>query len=199
MEAFGKIIGSFKDMGKSGLETLEHNPLGSITSLFGMIDQFSKAQKEKAMMDRSIYYAKHPEAISNMVTKATKPLEAGLVKGTENIVNASLAEQGLSQAPGIQSQVLTQALAPYQQNAQQMAMYEVFKALGMPQEALAGIKSTMRPDDLAAMLKNILPGSGGSPAATSGGGQQTTPSILPDWIPGSGDEFGAVGLGAREG
>jgi hypothetical protein len=84
-------------------------------------------------------------------------------------------------------------------------MYEVFKALGMPQEALAGIQATMRPDDLAAMLKNILPGGGGSPgaairsAAISGGGPQTTPSILPDWIPGGGDEFGAAGLGTREG
>jgi len=163
MEAFTSILGTFgKDLGAIT------KAIQPVNALFGMINQHSLAAKEKAALDRSIYYSKHPEAISNLVSSMTKPLSSGLVKGTENIVNASLGEQGLSQAPGIQGQVLAQALAPYQQNEQQMAIAEVFKALGLPAEALAGIQSTQRPNDLAAMLKGILPQTPPTPTAPSG-------------------------------
>jgi hypothetical protein len=152
VDAFSNILSSIG--GAGGIV----KGLGAITSIAGMINQFSLANKEKSALDRSIYYSKHPEAINSLVKQFDKPLETGLVKGTENIVNASLAEQGLSQAPGIQTQVLSQALAPYQQNEQQMAITEAFKALGLPAETLASIQSTMRPDQLAQMLKGILPG-----------------------------------------
>jgi hypothetical protein len=176
MEAFSGILGALGKMGGSVLGGLEKNPLGSLTSVLGSINQFSLAQKEKAAMDRATYYSKHPEAIANMVTGLTKPLSTGLVKGTENIVNASLAEQGLSQAPGIQTQVLSQALAPYQQQEQQFALQEAFKAIGLPIEALSAIQSTMRPDQLAMMLKGILPGGGGG---TGGGGGFQLPNTDP--------------------
>jgi len=160
MQEFGSILGTIGSIGK-GLGT-GLNALSPITSLFGMINQFNQAQKEKGIVDRSIYYSKHPEAISNMVTAATKPLDAGLTKGVENIVNASLGQQGLSQAPGIQSQVLAQALAPYQQNNQRLALEEVLNAIGMPRQALAALQSSMRPDQLSLMLKQILPQGGGA-------------------------------------
>lgn len=202
MEGFTSILGTIgKDLG--GV----FKAVQPITTLFGALDQFSKSQKEKQAMDRALWYSKHPEAVSNMVTAATKPLEAGLVKGTENVVNASLAEQGLSQAPGIQSQVLAQALAPYQQNAQAMALQQVLKTIGLPVEALGAIQSTMRPDDLALMLKSILPGANDGAnigdifrrGAISGGGPQTTPSILPDWIPSEDTGTGGFSSGTREG
>lgn len=166
MEAFNSIIGGLgKIAGPLGKTTSALTPL---MSLAGMVQQYSLAGKEKQAMDRSLYYSKHPEAINALVKQFQQPLSTGLVKGTENIVNASLAEQGLSQAPGIQSQVLAQALAPYQQNEQQMAITEALKAIGLPAEALSAIQSTMRPNDLSMMLKSILPGGGGSPG--SGGG-----------------------------
>lgn len=158
MESFNAILGSLSKFA----------PLMSAgTGLMGMVNQFSLASKEKAAMDRAAYYAKHPEAISAIAEKLQQPLSQGLVKGTENIVNASMAEQGLSQAPGIQSQVLSQALAPYQQNAQQMALTAALQAIGLPMDALKAIQSSMRPDQLAMMLKGILPGgdSGGSPTS----------------------------------
>ncbi len=170
MQAFSGILNALG--GATGIT----KGLGAVTSLAGLVNQFSLANKEKSALDRSIYYSKHPEAVSNLVTSMTKPLETGLVKGTENIVNASLAEQGLSQAPGIQTQVLSQALAPYQQNEQQMAITEAFKALGLPAETLAAIQKTMRPDDLAAMLKNVLPGS-----KSTGGGGGFLPSDAGGW------------------
>jgi len=135
-------------------------------SLMQMISQMSMASKEKQAVDRSLWYSKHPEAISAMETQFEKPLDQGLIKGTENVVNASMAEQGLSQAPGIQSQVLGQALAPYKQNEQQMAIMEVFKALGLPAEALQSLQMMKNPGQLAMMLKGILP-------------QQTPPATAP--------------------
>lgn len=196
MEAFTNILGT---LGKGiGGATKAASP---ITSLFGMINQFSQAQKEKAMMDRQVYYAKHPEAIGNLAKSFERPLSAGLTTGVGNVVNASLAEQGLSQAPGIQSQVLAQALAPYQQNEQQMAIAEAFKALGLPAEALAGIQSTMRPDALAMMLKSILPGSTTSKGGggfsipntdDSGGGWGVPPSDVGITLPSIGGDGGSA-------
>ena len=104
--------------------------------------------------------------------------------------------------------MLSQALAPYKQNEQQMALMAALQAIGLPMDALKAIQSTMRPDQLAMMLKGILPGGGGSgggsldPATMrqillAGGGPQTTPSILPDQLPGltapTGDTLGAGG------
>ena len=146
MEAFNAILGPLM------------KAIGPVTSLMGMVNQYSLASKEKKAMDQAMYYSKHPEAISAIAAKLQQPLSSGLTTGVGNIVNASMAEQGLSQAPGIQSQVLSQALAPYQQNEQQMALTAALQAIGLPMDALKAIQSTMRPDQLAMMLKGILPG-----------------------------------------
>ncbi len=172
MEAFSGILGTLGKIG-GGIGT-GVGAASPFLSVFGLIDQFSKAQKEKALMDRQIYYSKHPEAIANLAKGFERPLSTGLTTGVGNVVNASLAEQGLSQAPGIQSQVLAQALAPYQQNEQQMAITEALKAIGLPAEALQSLQSTMRPDALAMMLKSILPG------------QNPTSGVPMSPVPGSG-------------
>lgn len=181
--AFGSILSSLGGAGGTGGGLASLLNLG--TGLFGAINQFSLAGKEKSAMDQAIYYSKNPGAINSLVNQFEKPLSSGLTSGVGNIVNASLAEQGLSQAPGIQSQVLSQALAPYQQNEQQMAIQEAFKAIGLPIQALQAIQSTMKPDQLAMMLKSILPQQ--SPYPTFGGGSVGgTPDPAlgnNDWIP----------------
>lgn len=177
-DSFSSILGDISKLAPA---------IGLGTSLFGAINQFSLAGKEKSAMDQSIYYSKNPQAINALVKQFQQPLSSGLTSGVGNVVNASLAEQGLSQAPGIQSQVLSQALAPYQQNSQQMAIEEAFKALGLPIQALQAIQSTMKPDQLALMLKSILPGQQQSPYPTFGGGSvggQSDPALATnDWIP----------------
>jgi hypothetical protein len=203
MEAFSSILGGLGKFG--GALGQGASALGPVTGLFGMINQFSQAQKQKALTDRQIYYAKHPEAVSNLVAQDTKPLSSGLTSSVSNVVNANLAEQGLSQAPGIQTQVLSQALAPYQQQEQQFAIQEAFKSLGLPAEALASLNSTMNPGGLAAMLKNILPGSGSSSPSggtpgfqipntdPSGGSWGGSPSDTGVTFPSIGDLGGFVG------
>lgn len=179
MEALSGIVGALGKFGGAlGGATSAISP---ITSLFGLVNQFSQAQKAKGVEDRAIWYSKHPEAVSNMVAAATKPLSSGLTSSVSNVVNANLAEQGLSQAPGIQTQNLAQALAPYQQNEQQMAMEQVFKVLGLPTEALRAMNLTPQPN-LAAMLA----GSGSQPSPWTGGMVGNTPDnalATPSYMP----------------
>jgi hypothetical protein len=93
---------------------------------------------EKARSDELGYLKGQQKAIpdattlSKEVAAATQPLNTGLVQGVENQVSGSLAEQGLSQAPGIQAAVLSQALAPYVQQNQQTALQLVMQRLGLP-------------------------------------------------------------------
>lgn len=64
-----------------------------------------------------------------------RPLSAGLTSGVGNVVQANMAERGLAQSPGIFSEVMAQALAPFQQQTQQDAISAYFKSLGLPIEA----------------------------------------------------------------
>jgi len=159
MDQFTQILSS---LGKA----ISGNPIGSGTSIMQMISNMSIAQKEKQAVDRALWYSKNPQAISQMQQQFEKPLDQGLIKGTENIVNASLGEQGLSQAPGIQQQVSQQALAPYIQQNQNTALMEVFKALGLPAEALQALSGMKSPGALAMQLKSILPQGPGTPGGT---------------------------------
>jgi hypothetical protein len=182
MEAFSGVLGALGKLGGGLGQGV--SALGPLTSLFGMVNQFSQAQKQKALVDRSIYYSKHPEVVANLEKQYEKPLSSGLTSSISNVVNANLAEQGLSQAPGIQSQVLSQALAPYQQQEQQFALQEAFKALGLPSEALAAMNSGQQPN-LANMLKYLLPSGSTSPFGSVGG--LSDPALgTPSYIPGGG-------------
>jgi hypothetical protein len=164
MDGFNALLGSLSQFAPV---------LNAGTGLAGLINQFSLASKEKSIMDESIYYSKNPQAISAIAAKLQQPLSSGLTSGVGNVVNASLAEQGLSQAPGIQSQVMSQALAPYQMQEQQMALEAALQAIGLPAQALAAIRGSMNPMQLASMLKGILPG------------QPPNPNLFGTWNGGS--------------
>jgi hypothetical protein len=164
MGGLGKLGGALGTGGEGGGLLSAISP---ITSIMGLVNQYSLASKEKAAMDRANYLSKHPEAVSAMVAQATKPLSSGLTSSVSNVVNANLAEQGLSQAPNIQAQVLSQSLAPYQQNEQAMALQQVLRTLGLPMEALAGIQSVQQNPASAGGLWGAL---GGSQPGTFGGG-----------------------------
>jgi hypothetical protein len=178
MDAFSSMLQSFGGSGGTGAGLGSLLNLGG--SLFGLINQMSLASKEKSAMDQSIYYSKNPGAINALVNQYEQPLSKGLTSGVSNVVNAQLAEQGLSQAPGIQSEVLAQALAPYQQNEQQMAITEAFKALGLPLQALQAIQSTMRPGQLAQLFKGIMPQQPQASGGQDSSGLSYTPGFWDD-------------------
>lgn len=148
------------------------------------------------------------QALARQVAAATQPLNRGLVEGVENSVNANLAEQGLSQAPGIQAQAITSALAPYEQQNQQTALQIVMQRLGLPLEyAQAILRNLPQSTNLAPILAllskstptksplfsdpNAAKLAAGSPISVP-----TTPSQLPDWLtpPPSDTSFGDANI-----
>ena len=84
-----------------------------------------------------------PTALAKQVSAATQPLNSGLVQGIENTVSGNLAEQGLSQAPGIQASTLAQSLAPFQQQNQNTALQLVLTRLGLPLQYVNSILGNM--------------------------------------------------------
>lgn len=146
-----------------------------------------------------------PTALAKQVVAATQPLSQGLIQGVENTVSGSLAEQGLSQAPGIQAATLSQALAPFYQQNQNTALQLVMRRLGLPMEYaqtyLAGLPQNSNLSPLLALLMR-----NNNPSSTSGG----VPGIIPDlsagytppeaifttppFLPGGESDFGGLSL-----
>jgi hypothetical protein len=101
-----------------------------------------------------------PQQLAAQVTGATQPLNAGLIQAITGNVNANLAEQGLSQAPGIQATALAQALAGPEQQNQDAALRLVLAKLGLPEEFLKSIPPNANLSPLLAMLMKGFGGSG---------------------------------------
>jgi hypothetical protein len=151
-----------------------------------------------------------PAQLAAKVSQATAPLNAGLVQGVENQVSGSLAEQGLSEAPGIQASVLAQALAPYQQQNQNTALQLVMQQLGLPiqygQAILGNQPQQSNLTPLLAMLmrnngnqnqSSNLPGGGWDflntiygPGYNSSPGQNIGDSPMSDPFSGDGSSWG---------
>jgi hypothetical protein len=111
-----------------------------------------------------------PQALGNEVTAATAPLNASLVQAVTGATNANLAEQGLSEAPGLIAQATTQGLAPYAQQNQQNALQLVMRKLGLPAEFAATIPQNAQLAPLLAMLMKSFSAPGATPPAPGGGG-----------------------------
>jgi|SRR5580692_460543 hypothetical protein len=114
-----------------------------------------------------------PQQLGAMVTGATQPLDRSLVQAITGNVDASLAEQGLSQAPGLIATATSQALAPYQQMNQQTALQLVLRKLGLPAEYAATVPQNAQLAPLIAMLfkgfgNNSTPARGGALPETTG-------------------------------
>jgi hypothetical protein len=99
--------------------------IGNLITQKQRSDELSYIQnQQKALQD--------PTKLAAQVAAATQPLDRALTESVGNVVSGNLAEQGLSQAPGIQAQALAQGLAPFQQQNQQTALQLVLERLGLP-------------------------------------------------------------------
>lgn len=111
-----------------------------------------------------------PQQLSSMVNQATQPLSQGLTQNVGNSVQASLAQRGLAQAPGIYAGELSQSLAPYYQQNQQQALQAVMAKLGLPLQATPPANLYSSGGDMSnllmAWLRNI--GGGGSQSNLNG-------------------------------
>jgi hypothetical protein len=139
-----------------------------------------------------------PAQLTAEATQAAGPLNAGLVQSVTNATQGNLAEQGLAESPGIQSAVLAQALAPYQQQNVDRAMQAILAKLGLPAQYAGAIMNSMpRSQSLAPLLalfaRNNSGGSGSSNLPDSFG-----PGDLYNMIYGGGgvnSNDGSVGTG----
>lgn len=114
-----------------------------------------------------------PQQLAAQVAGATQPLNANLVQAVTGNVNSNLAEQGLSEAPGLIATATSQALAPFQQQNQQTALQLVLQRLGLPAELARTIPQNAQLAPLIALLmRGMQPQSTGGPGlvqATSTG------------------------------
>lgn len=150
------------------------------TGVMDMIAKYKEQARIKAAQDRQMYFLKHPEALQALVKRYTQPLQQGLVAGVGNVVQGQMAERGLNQAPGIYQQVSEQALAPYYQNSQQMALHMALQQMGLPADILS-TNPDSGPGGLAAIFKELF-----KPQATSSGLPSPTGGVSPtgpqpDW------------------
>jgi hypothetical protein len=162
--------------------------LGGLTGAGEIGNIMADRQRGKLMSQEQKWARLTPQQLAGRIRAATAPLEQGLVQGVGNTVQAQMGERGLAQAPGIFSAEMAQALAPYHQRNQEMALQAILRQMGLPIE-MAGLLPGQT--DLAPLLKLLLgtfPGKKSDPglgpiisSLATGGGPQTTQADIPDW------------------
>jgi len=122
-----------------------------------------------------------PAQLGLQVQQATQPLNAALVQAVERNVNANLAEQGLSEAPGLIASATSQGLAPYAQQNEQAALQLVMQRLGLPAEFARTIPQNAQLGPLIALLMKgmNIPG---------------TPTATPSAFPTTGPTYDQAGI-----
>jgi hypothetical protein len=138
--------------------------LGLGTSGAGLINNISTGIQENQQISK-LKSLENPTNLSKEVAAATQPLNSGLVQSVGNTVDASLAEKGLAQAPGIEATTLSQSLAPFEQQNQQTALQLVLQQLGIPESILGalGKQQTNISPALALLMRQNNPSGGSNP------------------------------------
>ena len=98
---------------------------------------------------------KNPVAMQKYIAGFTQPLSKGLTQNVGNEVQGYLGERGLSYSPAISGDVMAQALAPYQQQEQQMGVSAALQSLGMTPGAPGPMSNVSGP--LALLLRQLNP------------------------------------------
>ena len=198
MDALQSLGTFFASPGGKGLESLAQ--IGATgAGLYGNLSAEHQQQQEANYLKQQQALLADPTKLAQEVAGATQPLNRALVSDVSNNVSGTLAEQGLSQAPGIQASVLAQALAPAEQQNQNTALQIVMQRLGLPiQYAQALLQNGPKGNNLAPLLALLSKGGvGGSGGVTSGPNpaalmqlfqsaqmpnQQTSQAQLPSWL-----------------
>lgn len=137
----------------------------------GFLSNWLQNRKYNANQDYLAKLGKDPVAMQAYMRKFQQPLSQGLTQSVGNQTQAFLGERGLSESPAISQDVLAQALAPYQQQEQQMAGNEAFQALGLI--------PTKAPNNVN--LTSLLAGLGGKgPGPSAPATDPTQQNPLPD-------------------
>jgi hypothetical protein len=160
-QLLGSVASWFGKSGSGGSPNWLTAILGGLGGA-GEIGNILTDQKRSSLLNQSEAWSKlTPQQLSAKVAAATQPLSQGLTSSVGNVVQGQVAERGLAESPGIYSEVLAQALAPYYQQNQQTALNEILAQMGLPlQEASLLKDSNLSP--IFAMLMNSFKGGDGS-------------------------------------
>lgn len=136
---FSKVAAPVATLGSGIMGILGNQQAGAMSNASVKQQQDVTAAQLEAFRQQQALQQKYanmtPQQFAEGIGAFQRPLSAGLTSGVSNVVQANMAERGLAQAPGIFSQVMAQALAPFQQQTQQQALEAYFKSLGLPIEA----------------------------------------------------------------
>ena len=180
-----------KRLGTVGTQA-EANPLKAGLTGIGALQSILAERKRNEILNQYLGLANNPEASAAAIRSMTQPLDQGLVQNVGNQTQAYLAERGLSESPQISESVLSQSLAPYEQQNQQTAMNEYYRNLALGLQASNPALLPYEPD-ITALLS-----SWGSPAPATkqplgnlpiSGGEPDLSSLYPD-VNASTDPFG---------
>jgi len=134
--------------------------------LFGNIMNERTASQQQGVLKSDEKVLNSPQLFNAQVAQAQQPLSQGLVQNVTNSVDANAASAGLSQAPGIVSANLAQALAPFIQQNQSTAIQEVLSRLTGSQSDAGSILSSLHNTNLSPLLALLMrqnnPSSSGS-------------------------------------
>lgn len=155
-------LGSFFGPGGGASALLPLAGLGATGA--GLIGNIQNDQeRQQALNQAKANAALTPSQLSSMVSQATQPLNSSLVQAITGQTNANLAEQGLSEAPGLIATATSQALAPFEQQNQNTALQLVMQKLGLPANYASLIPPNSNMSQLLALLmRNNNPYGGAS-------------------------------------
>lgn len=180
-EIFGDILKGITSAGKTLGTQAEANPLKAALTGIGGLQTILAERKRNAILNQYLDLTNNPEKSAALVRSMTQPLNQNLVQDVGNQTQAYLAERGLSESPQISQAVLSQALAPYEQQNQQTALDEYYRNLAL---GLSAANPALLPHepDLTALLASFGKAGGGStiPSATVG-----ADTSVPLQLPGS--------------
>lgn len=167
-DMLSSVSTAFGGSGSAGNGALDLAGIGTAGS--GIVGNIMN-EKQRSDQINQLKSLENPTTLAKDVVAATQPLNSGLVQSVGSQVNANLASQGLSQAPGIQATELSQALAPFEQQNQQTAMQLVLQRLGIPESIIASLPGNSNIAPILAMLmRQNNSGASGNFGGGGGGG-----------------------------
>ena len=191
-DALSGITGALGSLGGAGgaggmpewmkLLTLGTGITGTVGNVLGGNLRNQALTQQLALQQK--YANMSPADFSNYIQGFTRPLSGALTSGVGNVVQANMAERGLSQAPGIFSSSLAQAIAPFQLQEQQIGTNAAMQSLGLPIEAAARFLPYPQTQDTSQIWRMLLGRYNGMGTGGMGGGITGAPQDPSGYTPG---------------
>jgi hypothetical protein len=125
-----------------------------LASIFGTQAGISGLQGPANMEKQIADISMNPQLLNQRINQFTRPLNQNLINSVTRATAPSIAERGLATAPGMSQQITAEALAPYEQQNQQMGTNLALQSFQPVQHYAEGLGTTLagQQEDLATLL-----------------------------------------------